>query len=294
LAPATARAAATQIYWTTAFGGVIERANTDGTGREVIAQAGTLPGGIALDMLHGKVYWTGVQGHAIRRSNLDGTAAETLLSPTPPPYGIALDPEGGKMYWTEGTFAHRIQRANLDGSGEETVLTIPSGYASNVELDLLNGYLYYTNTNQGGIYRADLNGQGLAKIIETGTSPIDLEFNPLDGKMYWTENGNEDAIRRANLDGTSVETLISSGLGNPLGIALDLRVGKMYWADYAFRTVQRANLDGLDVENIVSDPGGLYAPHHIAIWVPEPSTWSRMLIGCLGLGSRRQCRRRRG
>jgi hypothetical protein len=40
--------------------------------------------------------------------------------------------------------------------------------------------------------------------------------------MYWSEANSGD-IRRANLDGTSQEILIS-GLSTPVGIALDLSV----------------------------------------------------------------------
>ena len=38
-------------------------------------------------------------------------------------------------------------------------------------------------------------------------------------------------IHRANLDGSNVEDLITSGLVAPDGLALDVIGGKMYWAD---------------------------------------------------------------
>ena len=49
-------------------------------------------------------------------------------------------------------------------------------------------------------------------------------------KMYWTDFGT-DKIQRANLDGSNVEDLVTTGLSGPRGIALDLANGKMYWAD---------------------------------------------------------------
>lgn len=39
-------------------------------------------------------------------------------------------------------------------------------------------------------------------------------------KMYWTDSVT-DKIQRANLDGTGVTDLITTGLFNPYGIALD-------------------------------------------------------------------------
>jgi hypothetical protein len=41
-----------------------------------------------------------------------------------------------------------------------------------------------------------------------------------NGKMYWTDWGT-DKIQRANLDGTNVEDLVTSGLSFCAGIDLD-------------------------------------------------------------------------
>jgi DNA-binding beta-propeller fold protein YncE len=280
---------AAEIYWTTAFGGVIERANTDGTGREVIASAGTLPGGIALDPMQEKVYWTGLQGRTIRRSNLDGSGTETLLVPQGNPKGIAVDAVGGKIYWTETVATFRIMRSNLDGSSPEPVITFGvTGAPSNVELDLVNGYMYfpyfpdYPVNNEGGIWRTDLNGQGLTKIIDAEIGAIELELNPLDGRMYWANN-NTDNIYRAFLDGTGRETLVT-GLSNPLGLALDVSAGHIYWADHIQRVIQRSNFDGSNVETILSD---LNDPHHIALLIPEPASSLLLLLGCAWMLHRR-------
>ena len=51
--------------------------------------------------------------------------------------------------------------------------------------------------------------------------------------MYWTDRGYwEDIgtgkIQRANLDGSNVEDLVTQGLDDPDGIALNVANGKMY------------------------------------------------------------------
>ena len=43
--------------------------------------------------------------------------------------------------------------------------------------------------------------------------------------IYWTD---DDKIQRANLDGSNVENLVTQGLVDPEGIALDVAGGKMY------------------------------------------------------------------
>ena len=68
------------------------------------------------------------------------------------------------------------------------------------------------------------------------------------GKMYWIDSST-DIIRRADLDGSNIDDLITSGLSNPSGIALDTAAGRMYWTDYDAAKIQRANLDGTAVED---------------------------------------------
>lgn len=80
-------------------------------------------------------------------------------------------------------------------------------------------------------------------------------------KIYWTEAG-AGKIRRADLDGSNIQDLVTTGLTSPAGIALDLSAGKMYWADSGAGKIQRADLDGSNVEDLVS---GLSKPYGIAL-----------------------------
>lgn len=68
--------------------------------------------------------------------------------------------------------------------------------------------------------------------------------------MYYSDNGN-DTINRANLDGSSNETLVSS-TGQVYRLDLDLTNGKIYWINTANDLIRRSNLDGTSVENILS------------------------------------------
>ena len=80
--------------------------------------------------------------------------------------------------------------------------------------------------------------------------------------MYWTDSGT-DKIQRANLDGSNIQDIVTTGLRTPTSIALDLVNGKMYWADAGTDTIQRANLDGSNIEDIVTT--GLRTPKGIAV-----------------------------
>ena len=80
--------------------------------------------------------------------------------------------------------------------------------------------------------------------------------------MYWTDSGT-NKIQRSNLDGSGVEDLVTTGLINPFGIALDVSGDKMYWVDMRADKIQRSNLDGSGVEDLVTT--GLNNPSGIAL-----------------------------
>ena len=84
--------------------------------------------------------------------------------------------------------------------------------------------------------------------------------------MYWTD-GSTDNIKRANLDGSNVEDLITTGLRDPRGIALDVSEGKMYWIEWGTDKIKRANLDGSNIEDLVTT--GLVKPIGIALYFPS-------------------------
>ncbi len=92
-----------------------------------------------------------------------------------------------------------------------------------------------------------------------GSSP-DGEQRGGTPKMYWVDTGK---IQRANLDGSNVEDLITTGLSAPDGIALDVERGKMYWTDWIADKIQRANLDGSNVEDLITT--GSYGLRGIAL-----------------------------
>ena len=80
-------------------------------------------------------------------------------------------------------------------------------------------------------------------------------------KIYWANAGTQK-IQRANLDGSNIEDLVTTGLTTPSGITLDALAGKMYWTDGGSGTIQRADLDGSNVQDLVT---GLTEPFGIAL-----------------------------
>jgi len=104
---------------------------------------------------------------------------------------------------------------------------------------------------------------------------------PGDGKVYWSDK-DLNKIQRANLDGTSVEDFITTGVSKPQGIAVDEVNEHVYWCDRGTSTLKRARLhDGLDVETFMdtAQTGGVPIGMVIDTQVTGRVYWSTMLGG---------------
>ena len=88
--------------------------------------------------------------------------------------------------------------------------------------------------------------------------------------MYYTDSGT-DSIQRANLDGSNVRDIVTTGLKTPTDIAVDLTREKLYWTDADTDKIQRANLDGSHIEDIVTT--GLQTPTGIALDLTEDKVY---------------------
>ena len=277
--PAAAKTAAGRLFVLNLSAGEVLSMNPDGTGKKVLASGYVLPDGIVVDVEAGHVYWTNMgvpnrnDGY-IERVDIDGGNRKTIVPPgaTFTPKQLHLEKESGKLYWSDRE-GMRVMRANLDGSGIETLVQTGEGDADRRDLtkwcvgiavDPDRGHIYWThkgpdNAGLGRICRAGIDipkgqtastRQDIETLYDGLPEPIDIELDRKTRLMYWTDRGDPprgNTVNRAPMDadrkGRPTPDILFTHLMEGIGIALDLKGGRMFMTDLG-GSVYSATLDG--------------------------------------------------
>lgn len=237
------------IYWT-GFRKIMKIQLTSmgsSNGQSILTTGLEGPYDIALDIRQEKMYWT-VDGK-IQSADLDGSNAKDVITGLDRPRDIALDVEGDKIYWTQGLVTHKICCADLDGTNVQDLIS-GLNYPRSIALNMQEGKIYWT--------------EGSPETPKTRYTFLDSKEYELGGTP------NTAKIRCADLNGTNIQDLVTTGLDYPDGIALDVESGKIYWTQYLISSlgmsslgkIRCADLDGKNVQNLVT---GLGRPEDIAL-----------------------------
>src|ERR1700722_3925624 len=140
----------------------------------------------------------------------------------------------------------RVLSSKPDGSNLKTIIDEGRKLPDGLAVDIAAGDLYWTNmgnpnTNDGSILRTDVDGRNMTSIVAPGGAftPKQLQLDQKNGKLYWSDREGM-RVMRANLDGSTVETLVDTSEGDArpgqdarkwcVGIAVDVVGGKFYWS----------------------------------------------------------------
>ena len=163
------------------------------------------------------------------------------------------------LYWREvdQNLGVVIRRSALDGTGVVQIMSdprpTPNPQAVNLDIDRVNGWLYWADRAAGIIRRTDLSGCTLQDVIVGLTDPQYVAVDASNGWIYWSQhefNPPEDrGLWRARLDGSQMEQLDASDV---FALTLDVDGGKIYVTNgTAEAGPSRANLDGTAPETLI-------------------------------------------
>ena len=283
-----------RLFFLDIGGGRVLSANPDGSDLKTLINEGRqFPDGLVVDAAAGHIYWTNMGNFkkndgSIFRSDLDGKNLITIVPPggTFTPKQVHLEKKSGKLYWSDRE-GMRVMRANLDGSKVETLVDTSDGdprpgpdarkWCVGIAVDTEGGKFYWTqkgpdNAGEGRISRANIEipqGQSPANrtdielLYENLPEPIDLDLDLANRTLYWTDRGDPprgNTVNRAPMDplpGNRKEPeILFTHLEEGIGLALDLKGGRMFITDYA-GSLYSANLDGSNQRTLLYAEGNL-------------------------------------
>ena len=157
------------------------------------------------------------------------------------------------LYWIESGRLYRFS-----GSGKENLMPGVNNAVS-FTVDEEGGKLYWstkTDTSEGNIYRANLDGTADEKLfdVDLHKAPLNIAINPSTKDLYWTNESGRILRAIPSTEGEreygSIK-VIYENLVSPGYIALDVSRNKIYWTEInedMTWNIQAANLPG-DGEN---------------------------------------------
>jgi DNA-binding beta-propeller fold protein YncE len=291
-----------RLFFLDVAGGRVLSANPDGSDLKTIVEEGRkIPDGLVVDSANGHMYWTNMgnpkaNDGSILRSDLDGKNMTTIVAPggTFTPKQLQIERRTGKLYWCDRE-GMRVMRANLDGSNIETLVDSSGGdsrpgpdarkWCVGIAVDAAGGKFYWTqkgddNAGQGRIFRANIalprgaspaNRQDIELLYDNLPEPIDLDLDIAHRVMYWTDRGDPprgNTVNRASMDpapgARKDPEILFSHLMEGIGLALDLKGGRMFFTDLA-GSVYSANLDGSNKKSLLFAEGNLTGIAYVEI-----------------------------
>lgn len=93
-------------------------------------------------------------------------------------------------------------------------------------------------------------------------SPRGLALDYEAGLLFWTDWGHYRKIERSHMDGESRQRIVTSNLGWPNGLSLDLKTKRIYWVDAQLKTIDSCDYTGNQRKLIMS---ALHHPYALAM-----------------------------
>jgi len=288
----TVHTADAQVFWTSAGGADISRANLDGTSAGTIFSRGELFTGNIIDVAAttSHVYFTvnAAGGGGVYRIDHSGGGFQPIA--TGEFAGglqfLRVDPAAGMVYfsdWTAGLFS-----APMAG-GAATALGVPAASNTGIALGGPNQLLSVAaSAGNRNIYSTDLSGPTISSLGEyaaTSNQSYGLAYNPATNLAYVTtvNHGNLSVFNLG--DNSSTQLLANGSIPRALGMDLNPEGTHLYIVSQTHGN--NTGTPGIWTYNLASQELELFLATDASFGVsviPEPSTYALILgLGVAGL-----------
>ncbi|OCT83711.1 low-density lipoprotein receptor-related protein 4 [Xenopus laevis] len=259
--------AGSQLLWADAHTERIEASDLMGRNRRILVSPVQHPYGLTL--LDAHIYWTDWQTRSIQRADKDTGGNIIVVRDNLP--GLmdiqAVDRTHALGYNKCGDNNGGCSHLCLPNSTSYSC-ACPTGIQLKDDGKTCNPSpdTYLLFSSRGFIRRISLDTEDHTDVyvpIPELHNVISLDYDSVDGKIYYTDVFL-DVIRRSDLSGTGMETVIGEGLKTTDGLAVDWVARNLYWTDTGRNTIEVSRLDGRHRKVLVNN--SLDEPRAIAVF----------------------------
>ncbi|XP_042220954.1 prolow-density lipoprotein receptor-related protein 1-like isoform X2 [Homarus americanus] len=175
---------------------------------------------------------------------------------------LTFDFVNKRLYYSD------IQRGSINtvhfNGSNHAILVERQGSVEGLAFEEKERDLYWTCQSDATINRMSVDmtrTQRVEKIVHLDPSdkPRGIVVDSCDLQIYWTNwNSEAPSIQRSLVSGIRVESIITTQIKMPNGLAIDHKAQKLYWGDARLDKIERCNLDGSErlvlLKNVPSHP----------------------------------------
>ncbi|CAH1788845.1 unnamed protein product [Owenia fusiformis] len=236
----------TRVYWIDARSDSIHTINyTGGDHHEVLRGHDFISHPFSVSVFGNHVYWTDWRTNALVRANKwNGSDVEVIQRTTTQPFDLQIYHPKRQPNFID---AESVKNPCAENNGNCSHLCLISfnqqagcrcPHLMKLDKDsktciVETKFLVYVKDNE--IRGVDMENMYFNVIpsltVPHVEKPATIDFHAKNKRLYWTDSSYM-FIKSAYLNGTDIETVIDSGIPNPLGLAIDWISENMYFTSY--------------------------------------------------------------
>ncbi|XP_076114053.1 low-density lipoprotein receptor-related protein 4-like [Mytilus galloprovincialis] len=259
-----------RIVWADAKMEVIESSDLNGGNRRVIISNVNHPYGLTITERH--IYWTDWQKMAIFKADKDTGSNLLVIRRTLP--GL-MDLQA--VIRSPDDDLHKLENKCKNNGGcshlclpnhSGITCSCPTGlqlkHNGKTCLTLPSKYLLFAS--RGSLRRISLDTPDFTDTFLPMSdlhNVISLDYDYQKQKMYFTDV-HLDVVRRANLDGTGLQSVVSENLETTDGLAVDWIANNLFWTDTGRDVIEVSSTDGTNRKSLITED--LDEPRAIALY----------------------------
>lgn len=246
-----------KLYWSDAFMKRIECSNFDGSQRKIIVYQNVKhPYGLVVHQNY--IYWTDIELKSIQRIHKNNDDKKILVSNL----DNLMDIQIFNNQRNKSLLSFENQKNCTNSGCSHLCLLSPSNSLTRYRCACPTGILmlsdgktchddmqrYLVVATRTAIRRISLEVPYQADVVipikeKSLSNAIIVDVHPTNKTIFWSDTSH-NRIYRSSLNGTNVKSIISVGLDNVNGLAVDSVGNKIYWTNAGLKRIEVGNLDG--------------------------------------------------